>query len=145
MSFDLEFEPQTEEQVLNVWPEGEYDYFVKKSEPWVSQKTGKSSIKLTLSLVNDAGEEKTQNVWLSSGFMFLVKHFADSAGEDLVAKYKVGGYNAADCQDRSGRLFLGKEDNNGRPQNVVRDFLKATHPKASSPQQPLDDKLPAWM
>ena len=75
----LNFNPQTEEQVLNLLPDGEYPFYVYDAENWIG-KTGKESIKLTLKVIDQNGAERSVFCYLSPNYLFLLKHFCDAVG-----------------------------------------------------------------
>lgn len=142
----MNFPPLSEEEVLNLLPNGEYDFLVKAAEDKVS-KAGNDMIKLTISIWDDKNIEHTIFDYLLTSMMYKVKHFADSVG--LEAEYKAGGYTADHCVNKSGRckVFIDNpEDSNFPPKNAIRDYIKGTvkiePPKPHPDQNLFDSDIP---
>jgi hypothetical protein len=121
----LEFDPLTEEQLFNLMPAGDYDFYVKGAEKHLS-KSGNMSIKLTLAVYDANGKEFTIPCYLTTKYMFLLKHFMDAVGLDR--EYNQGKLTPEICFNLSGRCRVEVEEpEEGSPffpKNVIKDFLK---------------------
>jgi hypothetical protein len=121
----MDFTPQSEEDILNLLPDGEYEFLVKASEKHLS-KSGNLSTKLTLSVYDAQGRDHTTFCYLSPNFMFLLKHFCDATG--LEDAYATGKVTPEMCLNRTGKCKViieqPAEGTNFLPKNVVKDFLK---------------------
>ena len=128
----MRFNPLSEEEVLNLLPEGEYDFVVQAAEDKVSQK-GNDMIKLTLGIWDKKGQEHTVFDYLA--MMFKIKHFADATG--LESLYQSGGYDASDCLGKSGKCKVLQEEGKGAfpPKNIVKDYIKSDGSHISIPAQ----------
>lgn len=135
----LQFTPETEEELLDLMPDGEYDFYVKESEKYVNQKNGNQSIKLTLGIINHRNIEKLLNCYLSVNYKLLLKHFCDATG--LEEHYKKGTLSPEHCKNQSGKCKIITEIQEGTnypPKNVIRDFVKRV-PGAQNTAPPVND------
>lgn len=134
MSFS--FKPQTEEEVLNLFKEGIYNFKVKAAEDKISQ-AGNPMIKLTLMVWDNAGNERYVVDYLMEKLMYKVKHFCDAVG--LEKKYAAGAFEASDCINKTAQCKLRIEESDGYlPQNRVQDYLKGEE-KAKKEEEPVFD------
>lgn len=139
------FQPLNEQEVLNLLPEGEYDFHVIDAEDTRSR-AGSEMIKLTLTITDKNGKARTVFDYLLPALMYKVKHFSDASG--LEEKYESGGYSAGDCIGKRGRLKLVIDqptNSNYPPKNVVKDYLKngtKTEDKQPAENNFIDDPLP---
>lgn len=143
----LNFSPQSEEEVLNLLPTGEYDFLVKNAEHYTAPSTGNQSIKLTLSVYDANGVEKTLTCFLTVKFMFLLKHFMDSVG--LSEQYNAGNLSAEMCLNQSGRCKViieqPKDGSPYGPKNTIKDFIKKSDAVSLPAEQKndfIDDTIP---
>lgn len=136
----MKFQPQSEDEVLNLWPTDEYDYEVMEAEDTVS-KAGDQQIKLKLMLINHLGGSKHLNTWLNPKMMYLVKHFAESCG--IEAMYESGGYDASDCLKKRGRCKVGKQEavDEYQAKNVVTDYVKRDS-SLTAAEEEFKDEIP---
>lgn len=136
----MRFQPLSEVELLNLLPDGDYDFLVKAAEDTVSKKSGAPMIKLTLSIWDTNNYERTVFDYIMPAIMRKLKHFADAIGiEDL---YEAGGYSANDCVNKSGKCKIitdMKEGSTFDPSNVVKDYIKRD-PNSSAPPERLIDK-----
>lgn len=121
----LNFSPQSETEILNLIPDGEYDFVVYESVKHLS-KSGNISIKLTLNVFDNNKQIHTIFCYLTSNFMFLLKHFCDSVG--LEEAYSKGILSPEMCGGKRGRCKViiedAQEGTSYPPKNVIKDFLK---------------------
>lgn len=122
----LNFLPLEEEDLLNLLPDGTYDFLVKESVKHRAP-SGNLSIKLTLGIYDNKGAERIIFCYLSQNYMLLLKHFCDSVGLD--SAYQSGALSPEICVNRSGKCKVitehPEEGSTYQPKNVVKDFIKA--------------------
>ncbi len=143
----LQFPPKSEEEILALLPDGEYDYLVKNAAPHRSQ-AGNESTKLLIAVYKPDGDSIDITVYLSPNYLLLIKHFCESNGLDQA--YLSGKLDTMDCINRTGRCKViieqPKEGTNFLPKNVIKDFIKNS--SATPPVAPVennefkDDDLP---
>lgn len=128
----MKLTPRTDEELLNLLPEGEYDFFVKQAEDTVSKK-GNEMIRLSVAILDSNNREHLIFDYLLDALAFKVKHFAEAVG--LEDKYNAGCYMASDCWNKSGRCYVTRvEAKDGFPaKNNVADYIKASDVKAAQP------------
>jgi len=140
----LSFNPQSEVDILNLMPDGEYDFVVKSADNHRSMKTGNQSIKLTLSVYDKAGKENTVFCYLSPNYMFLLKHFCDATG--LEGAYEAGNLSPELCFGKSGRCKIAIEEpaegSNYLPKNTVKDFVKGAKSVTVDNSEFINDAIP---
>lgn len=141
----MQFQPLSESEVLNLLPEGEYDFLVENAEDKVS-KSGNDMIKLNLAIWDNQNIKHVVFDYLLAQLMYKVKHFADATG--LQDKYESGGYLASDCLNKTGRCkIVIQEDNNSSypPKNVIKDYMKGKEDsqlKLGAKDEFIDSDLP---
>jgi hypothetical protein len=141
----MKFTPKSDEELLNLLPDGDYDFVVIKAEDTIS-KSGNEMIKLTLKVLDHQGNERQIFDYLLEAMAFKVKHFAQAVGLDNL--YELGGYEASDCLHRTGRCTIGKEEsqNGYQPKNKLVDYIKRDpNEKIIDPQKDselLNDEIP---
>lgn len=142
----LEFEPETEEQLLSLLDEGTYDFFIPKAEKHLA-KSGNLSIKLTVEVYNNLGVKKVLYCYLSTKYKLLLKHFCDATGHEEA--YSSGRVTPEICENMNGRCMVGieepEEGSNYNKKNYIKDFLKRD-PNHKAPEikkdEFIDDILP---
>lgn len=138
----MHFTPLSEDEldIINLLPEGIYDYKVIKSEEKIS-KAGNDCIYLQLLIHGSDGNNYL--VFTNLALIKLLKHFCDVNNmQDL---YKSGNIGAYDCIDKSGgRVVIGIEKEKPNPsggfykaKNIVKDYIADAK---GSPQMPLAQK-----
>ena len=121
----LSFQPETEEQVLNLLKDGVYDFSVSEAKDAISKRTGNPMIKLTLVIWDKNGDKRFITDYIMTSYMRKLKHFCDATG--LIDKYNEGSLTATDCLDKTGKLKLvikNEIDSPYPPQNEVQDYVK---------------------
>lgn len=118
----LSFQPQSEEEVLNLSPAGIYDFTVINAVDSISKKSGNPMITLTVSIFDITGKEKTITDFILAAFMKKIRHFCETTG--LMDKFNLGSLSASDCINKTGKLNLIVEEYNGRLKNSVEDYIK---------------------
>lgn len=122
----LNFAPQSEQELLNLIPDGEYNYLVKDAVHHRSKSSGNESIKMTLTVYDQHGREHTIYCYLTTNYMFLLKHFTDSCG--LESAYENGSLSPEMCKNQVGRCKViieqPEEGTNYLPKNIIKDFCK---------------------
>lgn len=118
----LSFQPQTEEEVLNLLPAGIYDFVVKEAIDTYSKASGNPMIKLSLELVDASGKERVMTDFILTAFMKKIKHFCDAT--NLIDKYNSGTLSAEDCIGKTGKLNLIVEEYKSNLKNSVEDYIK---------------------
>lgn len=133
----MRFTPKSDEELLNLLPDGEYDFFVKHAEDTVSKK-GNEMIKITIGILDNNNKEHTLFDYLLESLAFKVKHFAQAIG--IEEKYNSGGYDAADCVNKSGRCYITKDEakDGFQAKNSVKDYFKGDE---KNPQQNEEKKF----
>ena len=136
----MQFEPKTDKEIseLGLWPAGEYNFTIAKAEEWISQSSGKESIKLTMNVVSSDAKSRVVFDYITPKFASKWKHCAKVCG--LMAKYDTGSIDAADFEGKSGVLKLDIQE--GTPQfpnskNSVVDYIggAADAPKLTLAQE----------
>lgn len=126
----LKFTPQTDEEIYNLLPDGEYDGVVVKSEFHVGQ-TGKHSIKLTISTYNKNGLEKLLFCYLTPNFQKILKHFCRHT--DNMDKFDSGSLLPESCDNKNVRMkVIVKDDPKFGSKNEISDFIALS---AKSPEK----------
>lgn len=136
----LSFQPQTEEEVLNLLKPGIYSFEVKVAEDAVSKK-GNPMIRLSMVTWDDKGRERYITDYLMTAMMFKIKHFCEATG--LEDKYNAGSFSAADCVGKAGKFKLRIDDGQKSgyaPKNEVQDYVKEAPAQAANDF--LDDDIP---
>jgi hypothetical protein len=137
----MRFQAKSDEELLNLLPEGEYDFFVKQAEDTVSKK-GNEMIKLTLGILDSNNKEHMLFDYLLESLAFKVKHFAEAVG--LEDKYNAGCYVAEDCRNKSGRCYITRQEakDGFQAKNNVSDYIRASDvsPKQNE-EKKFDDSL----
>lgn len=143
----LNFRPKTEEEVLGLMPNGNYDFVVSEAIASSSQSTGEPMITIVLSIIYE-GEEKKIKDFLLSSLLYKVKHFCESSG--LEDKYNLGTLSAKDCVGKRGTAkVIISEDKTGkyRPQNKIVDYVVSqsiTSSSALKVDPTLNDDVPSF-
>jgi Protein of unknown function (DUF669) len=131
-------------------PEGVYDFVVVDAIEKQSQ-NGNPMIELKL-MVNGPDGSKNGGIRIFDHLTFTPKSywkidaFRIATGEKLVPGQTVG-FEAEDCVDRSGRVWLKVESYQGRNRNKVGEYLDANAenaPAAAPPKKeppPLSEEL----
>jgi hypothetical protein len=154
--------PKTEEDLAKeglgareLLRDGVYDFEVAEATEETSSKTGADMIKLKLTVFDSKGFPRTVFDYLMEGAMaYKMLHFAESTG--LTRQYNSGELSAFDCENKTGRLKIGKEPARGeyRAKNNVVDYEPpATRPlaakpaaapaaRAKAPVDDIDDQIP---
>lgn len=132
----MRFKALNDSELMNLLPEGEYDFVVKDAQDTLS-KAGNEMIKLKLCV----SDNRIIFDYLLEAMSHKLKHFAQAVGLD--DKYNAGGFEAADCIDRRGRCLIVKEEGIGNfgPKNSVRDYCKA-NPVNVKQEDFTDDQIP---
>lgn len=135
----LSFKPQTDEELLNLLPDGVYKFKVIEAMSKTSQ-TNKQMIMLTLSTSYRNKEVKVKTV-LMADLLYKVKHFCDSA--NISEKYESGMLASKDCIDRNvWAKVKTKRDEQYGIRNDITDFVVQPSPKASLVADPtLNDEI----
>ncbi len=110
--------------VMNLIPEGEYQFEVQSAEDTTS-KSGNDMIKLVLCVWDSEGRQHTIYDYLLEAMPKKLKHFAKHIG--LLDKYESGELLATECIGKCGTLHLViQEDKTGKypPKNSVADYLE---------------------
>jgi hypothetical protein len=132
----LEFEPKSEQELLNLLSEGEYDFHVQSAENWVSHSSGNKSIKLTLYLYTPDGRQFVNYTYLSQNYLLLVKHFCEAT--DLEQYYNSGKLTPELCIGKKGRCKViikqPKEGTTYQPQNAIKDFIPRAKMETDKPE-----------
>lgn len=139
----MQFQPKTEKEIqeMMLWPRGEYDFEVIKSERAISGPNSKTPgthfIKLTLRLFNETGGSRIQNAILHPAMEAQLRHFCEETG--IIAKYEAGTLEAHDCEGLSGKLQLKQKDAEGNfpAKNEVQDFGPKRTTKKDKPVEPV--------
>ncbi len=122
----LNFLPKSEQDLLELMPDGEYDFLVRAAENYRNPNNGNQSIKLTVEVYDKNGKAKSIFCYLSPNFLILLKHFCDAVG--LEYAYQAGTLSAEMCLSQSGRCKViikqPKEGTNYQPKNEIKDFIK---------------------
>lgn len=139
MNFKPKSEKELKEQML--WPAGEYDFEVLKSEPAKSGPNSKNPgtpfIKLILRVFNSDGAERMVNAILHPAMEWQLRSFCYETG--LETQYLAGTLTADDCVGRAGKLQLKIKDAQGDypAKNEVKDWgVKPTKKKADASPAP---------
>ena len=113
-------------------PEGDYSFTVITTEEQFS-KSGNSMLKVRLKIVSAEHGERTIYDYLvnTPKMMFKIKHFCEAIG--LEEQYSKGNFSANDCIDRSGKVTIGVQKGNAKPdgsgfypdKNSVQDYVKS--------------------
>lgn len=146
----MQFKPKTEKELKEqaLWPEGEYDFEITKSEPAISGDKSKTPgtpyIKMIARIFNAEGNERMVNTILHPAMEWQLRAFCYETGMD--DKYEAGTLEAADCEGCAGKLQLKIEQAKGDfpAKNVVKDWgakaeKKARAEKAALPVAPSDE------
>ena len=142
----LLFAPQTEEELLDLMPDGEYEFYVKEANRHINPRNGNTSIKLNLGIIDHHGREKELVCYLSINYIFLLKHFCDATGLEEV--YKTGKLDIGHCLKQSGKCVVGREEpapgTRFRTKNVILDFVKrdAAFQAAPLTEEFINDPIP---
>ena len=135
----MNFKPMTDAEIemANIIPEGtECDAEVVKSEAYVSQSSGKETIRLILNVFH--GEITNQvYCYLTPNFPFLFKHAIIAMLSD--AEYQAGEISPAIFEYKTCRVVVGLDEYKGRKKNIVMDFKR--RPADAAPL-PSGDNLP---
>ena len=139
MNFTPKSEKELKEQAL--WPAGEYDFEVLKSEPAKSgpqsKNPGTPFIKLILRVFNSDGAERMVNAILHPAMEWQLRSFCYETG--LEKQYLAGNLVAEDCVGKAGKLQLKIKEAQGDfpAKNEVKDWgVKATKKKAEPSAPP---------
>lgn len=144
----MEFEPKTEEQIIEdmLWPEGDYAFEILSGVDKISKK-GNEMIELNLQVFNSEGNFIFVYDYLLESMKFKLLHISQACG--LYEKYMTGRLIGDDFKGKAGMLKLGRQDaQNGYPaKNVVDDYIvpdKETKPtkKQSGAASKFDDDIP---
>ena len=133
----MKFNPLSEEDVLNLLPDGEYDLAIMSAEDCLS-KAQNEQIKLTLSHVDSKGRDHIIYDYLTEKMMYKVKHFADATG--MEALYEAGGYYAPDVKAVKVRAKVGRQEakDGYPPKNVIKDYVKGNGAAPTQTGLPVD-------
>lgn len=137
----MKFQPKSEKEIQEsmLWPKGDYDFEVVKSERAVSgpqsKAPGTTFIKLQVRIWNDDGGTRMVNAILHPAMEAQLRHFCEETG--IIDKYEAGTLEAEDCQDLNGKLQLKVKDAEGDypAKNEVQDWgvKKKAEKKAPAP------------
>lgn len=130
----MRFTPKTEKEIAeeNLLPKGEYDYEVTEAADTKS-KAGNEMIALKLRIYHGEGGGRIVNDYLMEAMPGKLRNFC--AQHALLDRYESGTLNAADCEGRSGRVFIKIEkDKSGQyaDKNAVAGYPA---PKAGEAQR----------
>lgn len=118
----MEFTPLSEIDVLNLLPEGDYEFKIKDAVTHRNNANGNESIKLTLSIYDKHNIERNVFCYLTVKFMKLLKHFMDVTG--LQDQYLSGHLTPSMCIGQSGFCKIGIQEQEGyQAKNFVKDFI----------------------
>lgn len=142
----MKFKPCTEEEALNLLPDGEYEFLVKKAEDKVSKNLN-DMILLHISIWDKSGKEHFIKDYLMEAIAYKIKHFCEAVG--LTAEYEAGEFDARHCENLTGKckvIIEQQKDTAYPPKNVIKDYIpesKASLEKMTAKAEPfLDDNLP---
>lgn len=139
----MRFQPKTDKElaVMNLLPEGEYDFEVFEASDAVSTNSNEM-IKLKLKVWAPDGSERHVYDYLLEAMAHKLRHFAVCVGLDV--EYVNGTLKAVQCVGRVGRvkLIIQKDKTGAYPdKNAVKDYVvkekiaaKAVEPAADSPE-----------
>jgi len=132
----MKFTPLTDEEIgiVNLLPEGIYDYQVIQSEEKIGQSSGNSYISLLLKIFTNDGKEHL--VFTNLSLIKLLKHFCDV--NNMQDIYHSGNITDSQCINKNGgQVVIGiekeKPNKNGGmypAKNIVKDYIHK--PKQSS-------------
>src|SRR6478609_5328631 len=137
----MQFTPRTEKELKEqmLWPEGEYDFEITKSEQAVSgpqsKNPGTPYIKLVARIFNQDGQERMQNAILHPNMEWQLRSFCYEVGLD--EKYVTGTLSPEDCEGKQGKLQLKIEEAKGDfpAKNAVKQWgVKADKKPKTEPQ-----------
>lgn len=138
------FQPLTEQECLNLLPDGEYSFLVKDAESTTSKRTGLPMMKLILDVYDHKGRAHSVTDYLIESLMYKVKHFCDSVG--LEKEYSSGQFTPNDCINKSGMVKIivdEPSDPKYLPKNAVKDYIKPQLNNDSlKANEIVDDKIP---
>src|SRR5690349_6886944 len=103
----MRFQPKSANDLYDLLPNGDYEFFVKKASHEISQNTNADMIKLELDIFYN-GRSYIVFCYLQEAMLFLVKHFCDSVG--LADKYESGTLTWQDCEKKKGACKIKKID-----------------------------------
>lgn len=160
MSYDFNFKPESEEDLLDLLEEGEGSFEVIAAERKDSN-AGNPMIVLNLKVWDKNGEQKFIKDYLILGdkkfFKRHIRHFCYSCG--LEQAYNDGKFNASDCVGKTGNLTIGiqkegfgKDGKFYKAKNIVIDYInsieeskikvKVNSNLTSSQDEKFDDEIP---
>lgn len=145
----LSFAPLSDDDLLNLMPDGDYNFYVKDAQTHRAQ-NGNVSIKLTVAVIDNKNMERLIPCYLSTNFMLLLKHFTDAVG--IESAYQSGRLTPEMCLKQNGRCKIireePKEGTNYPPKNVIKDFIKRNAGQSKSVSPPdsdfINDELPPF-
>lgn len=142
--------PKSEKELAEagLWPAGTVDFEVLTAEDTTSRK-GSDMIKLKVKLYNDSGASQTVFDYLLDAMPHKLRHAAEAFG--LLDEYEAGGFEAIDCEGKTGKCKIKVDKNEGYPdKNGISDYIPAVTvgsiakntAKAKAAHNDLDDDLP---
>lgn len=134
------FQPRSDEDLVNILPEGEHKFTVKKAAPHISKTTQNESVKLTLEFFKKNGTPVFVDVYLSPSFEVMIKDYCYSVG--IGEDYETGGFNVDKQSGKSGIAKLVIEEQAGYDKrNKVVKFIRRTNDSISNSDD-FNDEVP---
>lgn len=115
--------PKSEKELAEagLWPAGTYDFEVLTAEDTTSRK-GADMIKLKVKIYNDEGQSQTVFDYLLDAMAHKLRHAAEAFG--LLDEYEAGGFDAIDCEGKTGKVKIKIEKSEGYPdKNAIADYI----------------------
>lgn len=144
----MRFTPLTDEEIriVNLLPDGVYDYKVVQAEEKIAKGSGNLKIDLILKIVTQDGKEHT--VFTNLSLIKLLKHFCDV--NNMQDIYKSGVILDSNCINKSGgQVVIGTQkeapnDNGGvyPAKNIVKDYVLKPKQSAMQPLSFTNDEIP---
>ena len=147
----MQFEPKTDRELLDLWPEGEYSFEVAKADETTSS-NGNDMIVLHCNVYNEEGRVKVFRDYLVESVAFKLKASCKALG--LLDAYNTGKLSALDFEGKKGELKLGIEEGKDgyQDRNKIVGYVipkltpaqeKHTQDKANGfqPEVDLDDEI----
>lgn len=138
----MQFVPKSEKEIqeAGLWPKGEYDFEVIKSEPAKSGPNSKTPgtpfIKLNVQLWDKEGRTRFVNGILHPAMEAQLRHFCVVGNK--MAQYEAGTLTADDCLGVTGRLKLRQKEAEGNypAKNEIQDFVVPKEKTESASPEP---------
>jgi hypothetical protein len=117
------FTPRSDDDLVNILPEGEHKFTVKKCAPHTSKNTGNESVRLTLEFFKKTGQPVYVDVYLSPSFEIMIKDYCYSVG--IGEDYESGCFDVNKQENKSGVAKLVVEEKIGYDKrNKVLKFIR---------------------